>query len=418
MIPRGLDAVHASRSPASRPTDPSGAPAALSRPIIQGLLRGQLNFRGVTITDALGAPTGHSRAHRRPAGRERRRRHPALHRLGSGRAHGAEGRAALGQAQRRQRRRRLPADPGAQAQARAGRPDPAWRSYNCPRKARPRRACQRLDRGVPVRRTLTHRTRRAPGSQRLERPCPADRSPTCSQPRRRTFRPRARPAARSRSRRLDAARAGTCPPDASTSALVVVALTDRRALAADPVDPELRPVGVDRVGPRDRPPQPPDHRRPVVEAAADDLHRPVRAVRQRRAEPVAGRRARGRVRGGGDGVPAVVPAHAPDRQLLHRQRRPTSGQFTRARAGAAGGADRRRRTRALRGLHQRQRARLLRGPGDGADADRASSATSTASRGRRSRSGSSPRSTGPRSGCSGVPTGCGCSGRTPAPASW
>jgi beta-N-acetylhexosaminidase len=34
-------------------------PAALSARVIGGLLRGQLHFRGVTITDALSAPTGH-----------------------------------------------------------------------------------------------------------------------------------------------------------------------------------------------------------------------------------------------------------------------------------------------------------------------------------------------------------------------
>jgi beta-N-acetylhexosaminidase len=58
LIPRGLDAVMVSTAgfPAY---DHSGAPAALSRPIIQGLLRGQLRFGGVAITDALGVPTGH-----------------------------------------------------------------------------------------------------------------------------------------------------------------------------------------------------------------------------------------------------------------------------------------------------------------------------------------------------------------------
>jgi beta-N-acetylhexosaminidase len=58
MIPRGLDAVMLTVAgiPAD---DPTGTAAALSRPIIQNLLRGQLKFRGVTITDALGATTGH-----------------------------------------------------------------------------------------------------------------------------------------------------------------------------------------------------------------------------------------------------------------------------------------------------------------------------------------------------------------------
>jgi beta-N-acetylhexosaminidase len=58
MIPRGLDSVMLSTAgfPAY---DPSGAPAALSSPIARGLLRQRLGFRGVTITDALGTPTGH-----------------------------------------------------------------------------------------------------------------------------------------------------------------------------------------------------------------------------------------------------------------------------------------------------------------------------------------------------------------------
>jgi beta-N-acetylhexosaminidase len=59
LIPAGLDAVlvTTARFPAY---DPSRAPAALSAPVIQGLLRGKLHFKGVAITDALGAPTGHS----------------------------------------------------------------------------------------------------------------------------------------------------------------------------------------------------------------------------------------------------------------------------------------------------------------------------------------------------------------------
>jgi beta-N-acetylhexosaminidase len=36
--------------------DPTGTPAVLSRPIVTGLLRGQLGFRGVVISDALEAP--------------------------------------------------------------------------------------------------------------------------------------------------------------------------------------------------------------------------------------------------------------------------------------------------------------------------------------------------------------------------
>jgi beta-N-acetylhexosaminidase len=59
MIPRGLDAVLVAIA-GFRAYDPSGAPAALSRPIIQNLLRGRLRFQGVAITDALEAPTGHT----------------------------------------------------------------------------------------------------------------------------------------------------------------------------------------------------------------------------------------------------------------------------------------------------------------------------------------------------------------------
>ena len=58
MIPRGLDAVML--AVAGFPGyDRSGTAAALSRPIIAGVLRGRLGFRGVTITDALGSTSGH-----------------------------------------------------------------------------------------------------------------------------------------------------------------------------------------------------------------------------------------------------------------------------------------------------------------------------------------------------------------------
>ena len=36
--------------------DPSGLPAVLSRPIVTGLLRDKLGFRGVVISDAMEAP--------------------------------------------------------------------------------------------------------------------------------------------------------------------------------------------------------------------------------------------------------------------------------------------------------------------------------------------------------------------------
>jgi beta-N-acetylhexosaminidase len=42
--------------------DRSGVPAVLSRPIVTGLLRGRLGFRGVTISDALEAPGPRARA--------------------------------------------------------------------------------------------------------------------------------------------------------------------------------------------------------------------------------------------------------------------------------------------------------------------------------------------------------------------
>jgi beta-N-acetylhexosaminidase len=59
MIPRGLDSAMVTTAgfPAY---DSSGTPAALSSRIIGGVLRRQLGFGGVVITDALGAPTGHN----------------------------------------------------------------------------------------------------------------------------------------------------------------------------------------------------------------------------------------------------------------------------------------------------------------------------------------------------------------------
>jgi beta-N-acetylhexosaminidase len=59
LIAKGVDAIMLSTAgfPAY---DPSGAATALSRPMIQGLLRGRLGFNGVTITDALESPTGHN----------------------------------------------------------------------------------------------------------------------------------------------------------------------------------------------------------------------------------------------------------------------------------------------------------------------------------------------------------------------
>jgi beta-N-acetylhexosaminidase len=58
LIPSGVDSIVVSTAgfPAY---DPSGAPAALSRPVIAGLLRGRLGFGGVAVTDSLWSPTGH-----------------------------------------------------------------------------------------------------------------------------------------------------------------------------------------------------------------------------------------------------------------------------------------------------------------------------------------------------------------------
>jgi len=58
LIPRGIDAIMLSTA-AFPAYDPSITPTALSRTMVQGLLRRTLGFRGVTITDALGTPTGH-----------------------------------------------------------------------------------------------------------------------------------------------------------------------------------------------------------------------------------------------------------------------------------------------------------------------------------------------------------------------
>ena len=68
----------------------------------------------------------------------------------------------------------------------------------------------------------------------------------------------------------------------------------RRAHAALPEHADVRPVGLDHLGPRDRPPRPADDRRPVVEAAPGPLHDGLLAVRRGGAGPVARRRARRR----------------------------------------------------------------------------------------------------------------------------
>ena len=78
-----------------------------------------------------------------------------------------------------------------------------------------------------------------------------------------------------------------------------------------PVHADLRPVGVDPLGPGDRPPRPRDRGRPVVEAVPDLLHRPVLVLRPGpRALPVAVGGARGRPVRLRDGLPDGVPADA------------------------------------------------------------------------------------------------------------
>ena len=51
-------------SSASYPAlDPTASPAVFSRPIVSGLLRGKLGFRGVVVTDALDAPAAAATPH-------------------------------------------------------------------------------------------------------------------------------------------------------------------------------------------------------------------------------------------------------------------------------------------------------------------------------------------------------------------
>lgn len=61
-IAAGVDLVMVSNA-GYRAYDPTGVPASLSDPIVTGLLRNRLGFRGAVITDALEAPGPHS--HRR-----------------------------------------------------------------------------------------------------------------------------------------------------------------------------------------------------------------------------------------------------------------------------------------------------------------------------------------------------------------
>jgi beta-N-acetylhexosaminidase len=58
-IAAGVDLIMVSNA-GYRAYDPTGAPASLSGPIVTGLLRHRLGFKGVVITDALEAPGPHS----------------------------------------------------------------------------------------------------------------------------------------------------------------------------------------------------------------------------------------------------------------------------------------------------------------------------------------------------------------------
>ena len=114
--------------------------------------------------------------------------------------------------------------------------------------------------------------------------------------------------------------------------LVLACLALAGAVAAHRVGADLRPVGVDHLGARDRPRRPRDHARAVVEAAAGDVHDAVLAARRRRrARAVARRRARRRAAGVRDGVPPRRAAGRPVGGRDRRRRRscsPTSSSAT------------------------------------------------------------------------------------------
>ena len=112
-------------------------------------------------------------------------------------------------------------------------------------------------------------------------------------------------------------------------------LRARRAVAARPLHPDLRPVGVDHLGSRGHAPRPRHDERAVVEAAADPVHRAVLAARRRRrAAAVAPRRARRRAARVRDGVPARLAARRPRggraRRARARPRRTSSSATSRA----------------------------------------------------------------------------------------
>ena len=133
----------------------------------------------------------------------------------------------------------------------------------------------------------------------------------------------------------------------------------RGAVPGDPVHPELRPVGVAGLGPRDHPFRPAYGRRALVEAAADAVHGSVRAVRQGAAGPVARDRTSRRRDGGGDGVQGRL-AHNPRHRLGDRGR-DTGARLDGADRAGPRGPDRRGQPHQFGRLRVRQRARLLGG---------------------------------------------------------
>ena len=117
--------------------DPTAVPAVISRPIVTGLLRERLGFRGVVISDAMEAPGPSGRPHAAVVRDRRRRRRPALRRRGH------ERRRATPSGRRGEERRAAAeraaevggADRGAQALARpALRSDPKENARSPPRR--------------------------------------------------------------------------------------------------------------------------------------------------------------------------------------------------------------------------------------------------------------------------------------------
>ena len=165
--------------------------------------------------------------------------------------------------------------------------------------------------------------------------------------------------------------------------------------AAVPVHADLRPVGLDPLGTRDRAPRPRDRGRPLVEAVPDPVHRALLAVRPgRRALPVALARARGRAVRVRDGLPHGQP---PGRRAPVRGARRASARSQRCCRATSSSATPRSAT------PTRCWAGSCCGP---------SSATSTGAATTRSTSAWWPRSCAPRRGPSSACTGCGCGSET------